>query len=48
MFKSIKTLFSAFVNALNNEEVTVTMNYVTVDDPCIMSVVAGNAIIATI
>ena len=48
MFKSIKTLFRAFVNALNNDEVTVTMNYVTVDDPSIMSVVAGNAIIATI
>ena len=48
MFKSIKILFSAFVNTLNNDEVAVTMNYVTVDDPSIMSVVAGNAIIATI
>lgn len=48
MFKFIKSLCDAFVNALNNNEVTVTMNYVTVDDPSIMSVVAGNAIIATI
>ena len=48
MFKSIKALWSVFVNALNKNEVVVTMNYVTVDDPTIMSVVAGNAIIATI
>ena len=48
MLETIKALWNTFVNALNKNEVVVTMNYVTVDDPSIMSVVAGNAIIATI